>query len=117
MAKTKTLISFAVTAKLICVFVFAYAKKPGFSRRGSNKSPSVILKTEASVGSCARPFVSDLDENKTENGSSRVDVHKQGEGKKKVNSDLCTKIRIITINAHRPEKFCLRAGSKQLQDA
>ena len=26
MAKTKTLISFAVTAKLICVFVFAYAK-------------------------------------------------------------------------------------------
>ena len=27
MAKTKALISFAVTAKLICVFVFAYAKK------------------------------------------------------------------------------------------
>ena len=26
-AKTKELISFAVTAKLICVFVFAYAKK------------------------------------------------------------------------------------------
>ena len=26
-AKTKALISFAVTAKLICVFVFAYAKK------------------------------------------------------------------------------------------
>ena len=26
MAKTKVLISFAVTAKLICVFVFAYAK-------------------------------------------------------------------------------------------
>ena len=25
-AKTKTLISFAVTAKLICVFVYAYAK-------------------------------------------------------------------------------------------
>ena len=25
-AKTKMLISFAVTAKLICVFVFAYAK-------------------------------------------------------------------------------------------
>ena len=34
-AKTKALISFAVTAKLICVFVFAYAKKPVFSRRGS----------------------------------------------------------------------------------
>ena len=26
-AKTKTLISFAVTAKLICVFVFAYADR------------------------------------------------------------------------------------------
>ena len=26
MAKTKALISFAVTAKLICVFLFAYAK-------------------------------------------------------------------------------------------
>ena len=26
-AKTKALISFVVTAKLICVFVFAYAKK------------------------------------------------------------------------------------------
>ena len=25
-AKTKVLISFAVTAKLICIFVFAYAK-------------------------------------------------------------------------------------------
>ena len=35
MAKTKALISFAVTAKLICVFVFAYAKKTVFSRRGS----------------------------------------------------------------------------------
>ena len=33
--KTKALISFAVTAKLICVFVFAYAKKPVFSRHGS----------------------------------------------------------------------------------
>ena len=33
--KTKALISFAVTAKLICVFVIANAKKPGFSRRGS----------------------------------------------------------------------------------
>ena len=26
-AKTKAMISFAVTAKLICVFVFAYAKR------------------------------------------------------------------------------------------
>ena len=30
-AKTKALISFAVTAKLICVFVFTYAKR-WFSR-------------------------------------------------------------------------------------
>ena len=29
-AKTKALISFAVTAKLICVFVFAYMQKAGF---------------------------------------------------------------------------------------
>ena len=29
-AKTKTLISFAVTAKLICVFLFAYMQKAGF---------------------------------------------------------------------------------------
>ena len=29
-AKTKALISFAVAVKLICVFVFAYAKKAGF---------------------------------------------------------------------------------------
>ena len=36
-AKTKALISFAVTAKLICVFVFACAKNPVFSRRGSYK--------------------------------------------------------------------------------
>ena len=36
MAKTKALISFAVTMKLICVFVFAYAKKTVFSRRGSD---------------------------------------------------------------------------------
>ena len=35
-AKTKALISFAVTAKLICVFVFAYAFfLPVFSRRDS----------------------------------------------------------------------------------
>ena len=29
-AKTKALISFAVTAKLICTFVFPYAKNVGF---------------------------------------------------------------------------------------
>ena len=33
-AKTKALISCAVTAQLICVFVFAYAKNPVFSYRG-----------------------------------------------------------------------------------
>ena len=33
--KTKALISFAVTAKLICVFVFVYAKSQ-FSHDGAN---------------------------------------------------------------------------------
>ena len=36
MAKTKALISFAVTAKLICVFVFAYAKSR-FSHDAAHK--------------------------------------------------------------------------------
>ena len=36
-AKTKALISFAVTAKLICVFVFAYAKSR-FSHDEAHKS-------------------------------------------------------------------------------
>ena len=35
-AKTKALISFAVTAKLICVFCFRICKKPVFSRRGGS---------------------------------------------------------------------------------
>ena len=35
MAKTKALISFAVTAKLICVLVFRICINPVFSRRGS----------------------------------------------------------------------------------
>ena len=35
LAKTKALISLAVTAKLICVFIYGYAKKPVFSYRGS----------------------------------------------------------------------------------
>ena len=43
-AKTKALISFAVTAKLICVFVFAYAKSL-FSRSGSI-SMIMIIKFE-----------------------------------------------------------------------
>ena len=37
-AKTKALISFAVTAKLICVFVFAYAKIRFLLRRASYNS-------------------------------------------------------------------------------
>ena len=41
-AKTKALISFAVSAKLICVLVFAYAKNPVFSRRGSYLVSSYI---------------------------------------------------------------------------
>ena len=37
-AKTKALISFAVTAKLICVFVFAYTKS-----RFSHKEAQIIV--------------------------------------------------------------------------
>ena len=40
-AKTKALISFAVTAKLICVFVFAYAK----SRFSHNEADFLKLAT------------------------------------------------------------------------
>ena len=39
-AKTKALISCAVTAQLICVFVFAYAKNPVFSYRGPYGNPA-----------------------------------------------------------------------------
>ena len=39
-AKTKALISFGVTAKLICIFVFAYAKS-----RFSHKEAQIIVCT------------------------------------------------------------------------
>ena len=42
MAKTKALISFAVTAKLICVFVFAYVKNQ-FSQDAAHLS--LLIKT------------------------------------------------------------------------
>ena len=41
-AKTKTLISFAVTAKLICVFVFAYAKSRFSHNEAQNIRPLII---------------------------------------------------------------------------
>ena len=41
-AKTKALISFAVTAKLICVFVFAYARKKRFSHNEAHMICSII---------------------------------------------------------------------------
>ena len=41
-AKTKVLISFAVTAKLICVFVFAYAKSR-FSHDAAQMVPEASL--------------------------------------------------------------------------
>ena len=47
MAKTKALISFAVTAKLICVFVFAYAKSR-FSHDAAQMRMTVIGMLEAS---------------------------------------------------------------------
>ena len=41
MVKTKALISFAVTAKMICVFVFAYAKS-----RFSHDAAQIMGKVE-----------------------------------------------------------------------
>ena len=46
-AKTKALISFAVTAKLICVFVFAYAK-----RWFSHDAAHIFLSKTKTVGAC-----------------------------------------------------------------
>ena len=43
MVKTKALISFAATAKLICVFVFAYTKSQ-FSHNEAHINPSFIVK-------------------------------------------------------------------------
>ena len=43
--KTKALISFAVTAKLICVFFFLICKKPVFSRRGTCITGGNLLET------------------------------------------------------------------------
>ena len=43
-AKTKALISFAVTAKLICVFVFAYAKNL-FSHKAAHMTEQTFLHT------------------------------------------------------------------------
>ena len=42
LAKTKALISFAVAAKLICVFVFAYAKIRFSLCRGSEGNHTVV---------------------------------------------------------------------------
>ena len=44
-AKTKALISFAVTAKLICVFVFAYAKS-----RFSHNEAHIVKRGKSLVG-------------------------------------------------------------------
>ena len=44
-AKTKALVSFAVTAKLICVFVFAYPKS-----RFSHDAAYLLLVSESFIG-------------------------------------------------------------------
>ena len=48
MAKTKALISFAVTEKLICVFVFAYAKNP-FSHDEAQLSFFLVVSSQQMV--------------------------------------------------------------------
>ena len=47
-AKTKALISFAVTAKLICVFVFPYAKIR-FSHDAAQFAPGMVLHSQSST--------------------------------------------------------------------
>ena len=42
-AKTKALISFAITAKLICVFVFAYAKSRFSYQEAHNKRIGQVI--------------------------------------------------------------------------
>ena len=54
-AKTKALISFAVTTKLICVFVFAYAKS-GFSH---DEAQMIIIHILCSDGN-STDFLCDL---------------------------------------------------------
>ena len=55
-AKTKALISFAVTAKLICVFVFAYAK-PGFLLTRLNDLRYVLSRKGMDAPMCINPYL------------------------------------------------------------
>ena len=69
MAKTKALISFAVTAKLICVFVFAYAKirfshdeahtSSGFPNKSdtNHSARQYRLVTGMKLNTCVIPFL------------------------------------------------------------
>ena len=55
-AKTKALISFAVTAKLICIFVLAYAKKIRFSHNEAqvkHAGKHVLVKLTYANSKCA----------------------------------------------------------------
>ena len=55
-AKTKALFSFAITAKLICAFVFAYAKSL-FSHDAAHIFINVILSFVTDVIFSNHPFV------------------------------------------------------------
>ena len=57
-AKTKALISFAVTAKLICVFVFAYADC-WFSHGAAHFSPDTFENRRSHVKICTIMFIHD----------------------------------------------------------
>ena len=59
-AKTKALISFAVTAKLICVFVFAYAKRWFSHKRGSTMKANSKLDYNLSHFQSKIMFITDL---------------------------------------------------------
>ena len=56
MAKTKALIGFAVTAKLICVFVFAY-EKIRFSHDAAQILPSIGFIHEMNVKTDFRVYL------------------------------------------------------------
>ena len=72
-AKTKALISFAVTAKLICVFVLAYEKSPF-----SHDATHLLLFQQAGHGSDAIKSCSDLlemDPDSLEGLCDRAEAH------------------------------------------
>ena len=68
MAKTKTLISCAVTAQLICVFVFAYMQKIGFSNliAGMLEDGTEDFSTSEDLFDAIGPLLGQVDDTKSD---------------------------------------------------